>query len=206
MAGKRYRRKYRARRRRGGRRRRSHRTPVPGRPITRVRISSNPRPAREARDCAHRRTIGLSQLVDLTGQDPGGVWNITYANICDAITISTRTSGMVLCVRWLYAWSGTPDGGQIFGYLYQNNCMQLNNSTAAAPADGTIAQTDAGYSGSMPKIGFKIPWTARKPIEMTDTNKNASVAHFTHYGPAQTGGSPPTKYYIYVRVGVTFWM
>lgn len=205
MAFKRNRRRYRARRRRGGRRKRSSRGPVPGRPITNCRISSNPRVAREPRDCAHRRTVGLSRLCDTTGIAPDGVVDLTFGNICDVITVAARTSGMQMCIRWIYAWSGTPGGGEIYGYLYQNNVMNLSGLASAA-ADGTISIGDAGYGSSMPKIGFKIPWTSRRALEMTDANKALNIAHFTHYGPQQAGPSPSTKYYIYFRVGLTFWM
>lgn len=204
MAFKRYRRRRFRRRRRFGRKRRSRRTALPGRPVTDVRISSNPRRILGARDCGHARTVGFERLIDLTGEAPGGIQTVTYADICNNIAPVARTDNMVLSVRYVYAWSGIPNGGTIHGYLYQDNCMNLSGANDGH-ADGTIAISDTGSAFSMPKIGFKIPWTARKGLEMNATNKPLSVAHFTHYGPVQTDAAK-TKYYLYVRVGCTFWM
>lgn len=207
MARRRYRRRYRRRAGRIRRSRRSNRSVVPGRPITRMRISSNPRPVIQSQDCGHRRTIGFEQLIDLTAAGDTGIFSLTWANIADRLAPAARTADMPIMLRWIQAWSGIPNGGTIFGYLYQLNCMNLQQytDTSAAPATSVTAQYDSGSASSMPRIGFKIPWTSRRILTLDNTNKALNVAHFTHYGPVQTDAAK-TKYYIYVRVGVTFFM
>lgn len=200
------RRRFRRGKRRGGRRRfvrrrRTNRPPAPGKPIPVTRIASNPWPVRGARDCAHRRTVGAERLVDFTSLAPDGVWDVTYGTLLDQMAPRARTENTVVCLRWIYAWSGTP--GNIYGYLYQPECMNLTN-ISGNPADGTIALSDIGSYNSMPKVGFKIPWTSRFPRLMDTAGLAATVARFTHYG-AQQIDAAKTKHYIYVRAGITFW-